>query len=261
MQSSTIRRSALTPATWPSVRGLPRARAQRPLPSMMTPICSGIRSAGLSPGTVLTAESLDILRSPSGGENHCRTLHLHYFLFLDGEDAVDLVDRAVGGLLHLLAERAALVLADVAVLLELLQKVHAVAAHVPHRDPRLFGILVRDLGQLTAALLVKLRKRHADDGAFARWIEAEPAVADRLLDGARETAVPDLDAQHPGLGDGNRCELVERHPRPIGLDRDRIEEAGTGTAGAQARQLVPKRVDRLVHPLLELIERKGLCHL
>src|SRR5262245_45313501 len=37
--ASTMRRTVSTPALWPAMRGNPRARAHRPLPSMMIPVC------------------------------------------------------------------------------------------------------------------------------------------------------------------------------------------------------------------------------
>ena len=39
--TSTVLRSAATPARWPNARGSPRCLAQRPLPSMMIATCSG----------------------------------------------------------------------------------------------------------------------------------------------------------------------------------------------------------------------------
>src|SRR5690606_39155860 len=120
---------------------------------------------------------------------------LHYFLFLDGEYTVDLGDSRVGGVLHLLAKLAALVLADIPVLLELLEKIHAVPPDVAHGDPRLLGIVMRNLGQFAAALLVQLGKRHTDDLPLGGRVEAEAAVADRLVHGGGESAVPDLDVE------------------------------------------------------------------
>src|SRR5208283_1474586 len=51
----TVRRSASTPRRWPSKRGSHRAAAQRPLPSMMTPTCSGAApKARIAPALALT---------------------------------------------------------------------------------------------------------------------------------------------------------------------------------------------------------------
>ena len=54
-----------------------------------------------------------------------------------------------------------IVLADIAVLLGFFQVVHAVAAHMANRDLGLFGIVVRDLDERLAALLVQFRQRNA----------------------------------------------------------------------------------------------------
>ncbi len=46
--SSVTRRTLVTPARCPSMRGRPRCRAHRPLPSMMTAMCRGSLSRGTS---------------------------------------------------------------------------------------------------------------------------------------------------------------------------------------------------------------------
>src|SRR5690606_12847335 len=143
------------------------------------------------------AGSLDIDALPGALAGN---LDLHDFLFLDGENAVNLGNRRIRGLLHLLAVLAALVLADVPVLLELLEKVHAVPADVPDRDARLLGIIVRNLGQFAAALFVEFGERNANYRAFGGWIEPQSAVPDRLFHRRGEATVPNLDAQQPGLG-------------------------------------------------------------
>src|SRR5208283_3536777 len=46
-----MRRTMPAPRRWPSIRGSPRRRAQRPLPSMMMAMWRGILSAGTSANT------------------------------------------------------------------------------------------------------------------------------------------------------------------------------------------------------------------
>ena len=48
--ADTVRRSASTPARWPSGRGRPRCFAQRPFPSMTTATCNGRPSEGAANG-------------------------------------------------------------------------------------------------------------------------------------------------------------------------------------------------------------------
>ena len=64
--------------------------------------------------------------------------------------------RLVGALLQLGLGAALVVLADLALLLQLAQVVHHVAADVADRDLALLGDAVDDLDQLPAALLVEL---------------------------------------------------------------------------------------------------------
>ena len=95
---------------------------------------------------------------------------------------VDLLDRVVGQLLHLMLEPLALVLADLVLLLVLLEMIHPVAADVADRDARLLGILADELGELLAALLGQLGDRQADHLAVGDRVEAEAGRADRLFD-------------------------------------------------------------------------------
>src|SRR5712671_5059045 len=111
----TVLRSASTPARWPASRGMPRALAQRPFPSMMIATCAGVAIFSLS----------GRLRP---------TLNLHDFRFLIGKQVVDGADHLIGKLLHLIGALAVIVLAHVAVFLRLLEKVHAVTTDMAHGD-------------------------------------------------------------------------------------------------------------------------------
>ena len=79
-----------------------------------------------------------------------------------------LCDVLVGELLDALLGAALLVVADVAVVDELLQVVHHVAADVAHGDAALLGQVADDLDELLAPLLGQLRDRQADDLAVVR---------------------------------------------------------------------------------------------
>lgn len=86
---------------------------------------------------------------------------------------IDGADRFVGKLLDLVGTLALIVLADRAVLLRLLQEVHAVAAHMARGDAGVLGIAMRDLDQFLAALFVELRQRNPEIGAVDDRVEAE----------------------------------------------------------------------------------------
>ena len=158
----------------------------------------------------------------------------------------------VGQLLDLGVEPLVLVLADLVLLLVGLERVHAVAADVADRDPRLFGILVGELGELLAALLGQIGDRQADVLAVDDRIDAEPGIADRLFDRADIRPVPDLDREQARLGHGDGRDLVERHVGAIDLDVDRLDQRGRGAARAQAAEIVLQRLDRAVHPALQV---------
>ena len=94
---------------------------------------------------------------------------------LDGQRHIDLGDGLVSRLLHLLGLAVDFVLADVAVLLELLEMIETVAAHVAGSDASLLGVFVRDLDQFLAALLVEFGDADAQHLAFGSRVEAEVA--------------------------------------------------------------------------------------
>src|SRR5438034_599014 len=80
------------------------------------------------------------------------------------------------------AAGASVVLADVAVLGEPVERVLGMTAYRPDRHLGLFTLVPRDLHQLAAALLGELREHDPDDRAVVGRIDAEVAVADRPLD-------------------------------------------------------------------------------
>src|SRR5512135_929596 len=141
-QPSTIARTALTPALWPTCRGIARREAQRPLPSMMTATWRGVPGARV------------------GG---CATgSDLHQFLFFLRDDVVHLGHVLVGELLDVVVGTAVVVLGDHLLLEHLLELLHHVAAHVADRDTRVLALVAHDLAELAAALLGECRQRHAD---------------------------------------------------------------------------------------------------
>src|SRR5918993_3395816 len=109
------------------MRGRPRLAAQRPLPSMMMATWAGALS-------VRSSGAMAAGRRGSAAMASMHALHVHDLLFLGGEHGIDLFNRLVGRLLHLLFLAALLVLAHGAVLLELLQEIDPVAPHVADGD-------------------------------------------------------------------------------------------------------------------------------
>src|SRR5690606_21020946 len=105
----TVARTASAPLRCPATRGRCRFRAQRPLPSMMMAICRGT-----GPTSGIASVVLLNKRRPSLG------LHRQQVGFLLLQDLVDLADRAIGELLHLLLGLALLILRDLLLLQHLL---------------------------------------------------------------------------------------------------------------------------------------------
>src|SRR5512132_882902 len=95
-----VRRTDSAPRRCPATRGRPRARAQRPLPSIMIATCVGSAPPPAADGTgsVFWSDIQDVF-------------------FLGRDRVVDLLDELVGELLDLGAGLAVLVLGDLVALL------------------------------------------------------------------------------------------------------------------------------------------------
>src|SRR5207247_6569306 len=144
LAARTTRRNASTPRRWPSARGKPRAAAQRPLPSMMIATCEGpsVRS-----GPSVAGAAAFVIQDPSlDGED---------FFFLGRKQLIDLGDRSIGRLLHVIGQTFLVVLGNLVILLEFLDHIQAIAADMPDRDPRRLGIFVRDFHKLLAAFFIE----------------------------------------------------------------------------------------------------------
>src|SRR3984885_8972281 len=100
-------------------------------------------------------------------------LDLHYFLFLRGERGVDLLNSLVGRLLHFRLVALFVVLANGALLQQLLEDIDSVSAHMPHRDARVLAVFVGDLGHLFAPLLVQFGDADAENRTLDRRTETE----------------------------------------------------------------------------------------
>src|SRR4051794_15733799 len=182
----TVRRTASTPLRCPAERGSPCRSAHRPLPSIMIAtwrgtgalsrqaevwLCSFIKQA--PPGNARQRQpSSEAAEVQVGGRlQHGLRSYLLDLDFLAGQYLIDLFDQPVGQLLHLGGVLMVVVLAHLAVLVELLEQVHALAPHIAHGYARVLGVLVRDLDQLLASLGVQRGDRQAHQGALDDWVE------------------------------------------------------------------------------------------
>src|SRR6266550_1239171 len=125
MPASTVRRSARVPARWPAAVGSPRRRAQRPLPSMMIATVSATSGSSRS-GIGLTRARVQIRPMSFTASLAISAwpkwpLDLHDFRLLVLQELVDLRHVVVGQLLHPRLGRPLVVVADVAVLDEILE--------------------------------------------------------------------------------------------------------------------------------------------
>src|SRR5215475_5489385 len=133
----TTSRTAATPATCPACRGRWRLRAHRPLPSMMMATWRG--------GLCMSCGAAAMVNDFPAGRSY-----LHDLLLLAVEHLIDFLYVRVGQLLQFIAFVMMLVLADLVVLLELLEDFHAIPAHIADGDPRLLGVFGGELREFLA---------------------------------------------------------------------------------------------------------------
>src|ERR1041385_6964682 len=183
MAASTVLRSARVPARWPSATGRPWRSAQRPFPSMMI--------------ATARARSSRWSAYPPRGFGAPSASNLQDFGFLALEQLVDLLRVLVRQLLDALLGPVLLVLADLALVDELLQVVDDVAPHVADGNAPVLGHPADDLHELLAPLLRELRDRQADQLAVVRRRQAQVGLLDRPLDGLERVRIEGLHGEHP----------------------------------------------------------------
>src|SRR6202042_1237833 len=236
--------SARPPSPTPTAMATGRLRPVRPGRCAVT---SGSLTSELLTSELLTSELLTSGSMP--------TSDLEKLGFLVLEQLVHLRDVALGQLIELALRAAAVVLARVAVLDQLLDRVLGVPPDVADRDPAVLRLVPGDLDEVTAGLLGPLREDDPDDGPVIGRVHAEVAVADGSLDRTERGLVEGLDHDHPGLRHVERGQLVHRRLRPVVLDRDFVEHRGMRAARADAAEILLGDRHGLVHLLLGLEER------
>src|SRR5580765_608144 len=230
-QNSTAARTAFWPSRWPRLRGRRRRSAQRPLPSMTIAMWRGMR----------------------GADSASIELHRHQLVFLELDDAVDVLDELVGELLDIVFGARVLVLGDLLFLEELLDVMERVATHVAHGDLRVLAFVRDVLGKLLAALLRQRRQVDADHVADRRRREAEIGGEDRLLDRADHGLLIRRDRDRARVGDRDVRDLHHRRVVAVVAHLERLDQRGRRAAGAKALQLVLERIDALLHARLRVL--------
>src|SRR6202521_2707070 len=242
----TVRRSASTPRRCPSLRGSPRAAAQRPLPSMMMATCRGAPKRAVREVGAL-ASGMKFRASPC-------SLDGQDFLFLHRERAVDFGNGLIGRLLDLIGIAIMVVLADLVVFFQFLESVEGIPSRVPYRHACGFGVSVRHFDEFLASLLVELWDAKPQHLAFGRRIEPEIGIDDGTLYRGYHRFVPHLNGEEARLRHADRRQLIERHMGAVGLDVNGFEQARRGAAGPQSPELLFEHVDRALHSPFELGE-------
>src|SRR5215470_2140692 len=247
----TVRRTASTPRRCPSDRGRPRSLAQRPLPSIMMATCRGT-SVLACQIDLLFCSFMDQASYPPPGTGSAGfashpvavgrcTGQPSYLLdlgFLAGQRLVDLLDELIGQILYFARILVMVVLAHLSILVEALQQLHAVTAHVAHSNAGMLRILMGDLDEFLAPLGGQRRNRQPDERTGNHRIEAEVGFPNGLFHGAHLATVPNLHRDRARVRRRNRCHLIDRQALAIDVHHHGIEEMYAGAPGAQTRELL-----------------------
>src|SRR5262245_7167686 len=186
-----------------------------------------------------------------------RSPHPSYLLdlgFFASQRLIDLLDELVGQILYLAGILVMVVLAHLSVLVEALEQLHAVAAHVAHRDPRMLGIFMRDLDEFLAPLGRERGNGQPDQRPVDDRVETEVGLANGLFHRADLPAVPDLHGNRLRVRGGDRGHLVQGHARAIDVHDHGIEEMHAGAPGAQARELLFQGIESPSHAAFKFLD-------
>src|SRR5262245_48401772 len=129
-----------------------------------------------------------------------------------------------------------------------------VPPHVADRDPALLGPGLHHLHQTLAAVGGELGKGEPDHRAVVRWIDAEIALLDGLLDRLHRALVVRRDHEDLRLGHREARELLQRHVGAVVVDLQLLDQRGRRPPGADARELLLEVHDRLVHPVVGFVD-------
>src|SRR5438874_1864287 len=266
---------ARTPARWPKRAGCPRRRAQRPLPSMMMPMCLGTgfskvlkRVPARPEAGVAGSDSARLV--PEGRNNSVGLarlvpagripgLDLEDLVFLAVRKRVHALDLAVDQLLEPGVRALRVVLRHLTGLDHGVDAVQLVAPHVADRHACLLRLLAHEAHVLLASLLGERRDRDPDHLSVVGGVEAHVPRAQRLLDRSDLALVVDLHHQQPRLRSADLSQLVEWSGRAVIGHDDAVDQRGVGAAGADRRELAREVIHGLRHLLIGVTD-DGIDH-
>ncbi|MNI45591.1 hypothetical protein D3C73_1000270 [compost metagenome] len=150
--------------------------------------------------------------------------------------------------------RAAIVLADYAILFGFFQAFHAIATNMSGSDLGFLRIIMRNLDQRLAALFIEFRQRDAKVLPIDDRVEAKVRFANGTFYSPNHGLVPDRDTQHAGLRHGDVRHLIQRHARAVGLNGNRIQNVGRRATGSQRRDIALEGIDCAFHAALDVVE-------
>ena len=120
-----------------------------------------------------------------------------------------------------------------------------------------FGVLslgVRDLDQIAAAFLRKVRDDHPDDQSVIGGVHTEIGIPDRLLHRLELAGIVGLDHGHPGLGHRHAGQLDQGGGSTVVIHDDLGEHRRTGAAGTYRGEILLGHQYGLFHLLLRIEE-------
>ena len=176
-----------------------------------------------------------------------RLLHRHQFLFLFGQQRIQLLAAVVRQLLEILLRLLQIVLRDLGGFLLLLERLHGVPADVADGHLAVLRVLVNLLHQFLAALLRQLGEAQPDAGAVVLGVDTQIGVLDGLFNALHRRLVPGGNQQCPGVGGRDGRNLLDGGGAAVVVHHDPVQHGGIGPARPHGGKVRGHGVDALLH--------------
>src|SRR5699024_623914 len=167
---------------------------------------------------------------------------------------VDLVRVVISQVLQVPFRPGDLVLADLAVLTQLVQGFLGLAAHTTNGDLGVLALALDRLDHLLAALLGQLWNHHANELSVIAGIHPQIGVTDGTLDGPELAEVIRFDDRHTSLRNVDARQLVEWRRHAVVLHRDAGEHRRCRSSGPYRGKVLLGNRHGLFHLVLGIEE-------
>ncbi len=143
-----------------------------------------------------------------------------------------------------------IVLADLFLFLQFVDRLFDVAADVAHGRAMVFQYLMEMLHDFLAALFGGRGHRHAHDLAVVRRVQPQVRCPDGLVDQRHHARVPGRNHDQRCVRYHDRAQLIHGHRRAVVIHADIVQYGRIRAAGAQRSYFLAKIVHGFFHARL-----------